>query len=66
LKADPVVVHNEPPPVDKHKGRSARAKQASVSTATQAQCHCQRIKTIPPPSCAQHGASPRGGWTPPR
>ena len=31
-----VVVHNEPQPENRHKGRAARAKQASVSTATQA------------------------------
>ena len=67
LKADPVGVHNEHALAQQPRpGRAGRAKQASVSTATQAQCHCQRIKTIPPPSCAQHGASPRGGWTPPR
>jgi hypothetical protein len=68
LKADPVVVQHEQPLVDRAKGRAARAKQASVSTATQAraQCHCQRIKTIPPPPYAQGEAILRGGWTPPR
>jgi N6-adenosine-specific RNA methylase IME4 len=32
-----VVVHNElPPPIDKNKGRAARAKEANVSSSTQA------------------------------